>query len=348
MSNASLTPTFIIHLDGSRIPVELESSVLKIVTYDKIDMPGAFEISLSDSDRAICNGSDFTLGSEVKITMGYKDDVQEVFCGEVTSIAPQVRRNADDLLVIKGHNSLLRLNRGKVTRHFASMTDADILTDIAGLSGLGTDIEAVGSQRLFAVQNNMTNMDYLLQMAKKYDCRIGVENGTLMFKKLVSGDSADVILETGKTLLDFYPVMDTSSLLTSVEVRSWDNEAGEPILGTATTDDIANVIGGSVTGNKLVEDNFNCRIEQITDFTVPDVSSADAMALDILTQNSMNFIKGAGSCEGNYNISAGKMIELKEVGGPFDGKYHTVGVKHIFNCTTGYTTSFEVVRNGTE
>lgn len=348
MSTVSLTPTFIIHLDGSRIPVELESSVLKIVAYDRVDMPGAFEIHLSDSDREITNGSDFTIGSEVKITMGYKDDVQEVLVGEITSLIPQFRRNSDDLLIVKGHNPLLRLNRGKVTKAFLEMTDSDILTEIASLSGLGVDIETVGTNRLFMVQNNQTNMDYLLKMAKKYDCRIWIEDGTLMFKKVESGDSADVVLEVGKTLLDFYPVMDTASLITKVEVRGWDNEAGEVVLGSAGVGDITNIIGGSTLGNQQVEDNFGDRLEQITDTTIIDTESADQMALDLLTQNSMEFIKGSGTCEGNYNICAGKMIELKEIGGPFEGKYYTVGVKHIFNSVTGYTTSFEVVRNGTE
>lgn len=335
-------------MDGSRIPVELESSVLKIVAYDRVDMPGAFEIHLSDSDREISNGSDFTIGSEVKITMGYKDDVQEVLVGEITSLIPQFRRNSDDILVVKGHNQLLRLNRGKVTKAFLEMTDSDILNEIASLSGLGTDIEVVGSERLFMVQNNQTNMDYLLKMAKKYDCRIWIEDGTLMFKKVESGDSADVVLEVGKTLLDFYPVMDTASLITKIEVRGWDNEAGEVVLGTAGVGDITNIIGGSTVGNQIVEDSFGERMEQITDTTIIDTESADQMALDLLTQNSMEFIKGAGNCEGNYNIRAGKMIELKEIGGSFEGKYYTVGVKHIFNSVTGYTTNFEVVRNGTE
>lgn len=348
MSTVSLTPTFIIHLDGSRIPVDLESSVLKIITYDRVDLPGSFEIYLSDSDKGIINGSDFVLGSEIKITMGYKDDVSIVFTGEITALNSQIRRNADNILIVKGYNSLLRLNRGKVTKAFLEMNDVDILTEIAGASGLGTDIEAIGTDRLFSTQYNETNMDYLLKMAKKYDCRIWVEEGTLMFKKVLIGDSADIILETGKTLLDFYPVLDTSNLLTGVEVRAWDNEAGEFILGTALAGDITNIIGGSITGNSLVDENFGPRIEQITDTTVLDASSADAMALDILTQNSMNFIKGTGSCEGDYNLFPGSMIELKEVGGPFEGKYYVVGVRHIFNSSTGYTTSFEVVRNGTE
>lgn len=348
MSTVSLTPTFIIHLDGSRIPVDLEASVLKVIAYDRVDLPGAFEIHLSDSDREITNGSDFAIGSEVKITMGYKDDVKEVICGEITSLTPQFRRNSDDLLIVKGHNPLLRLNRGKLTKAFLEMSDSDILNEIASLSSLGVDIEAVGTDRLFMVQNNQTNMDYLLKMAKKYDCRIWVEDGTLKFKKIESGDSSDVVLEVGKTLLDFYPVMDTASLLTKVEVRGWDNEAGAVVMGSAGVSDIANIVGGSKTGNKLVEENFGDRIEQITDMTIVDAESADAMALDILTQNSMDFIKGSGTCEGNYNICAGKMIELKEIGGPFEGKYYTVGVKHVFNSVTGYSTSFEVVRNGTE
>lgn len=348
MSTVSLTPTFIIHLNGSRIPVELESSVLKIVAYDRVDLPGYFELHLSDSDRELTNGSDFTIGSEVKITMGYKDDVSEVLVGEITSLWPQFRRNSDDILIVKGHNPLLRLNRGKITKAYVEMNDADILTEIAGNSGLGTDIDSVGSDRLFMVQNNQTNMDYLMQMAKKYDCRIWVEGGNLKFKKIQSGESTEVILEVGKTLLDFYPVMDTAELITKVEVRGWDNEAGEVVMGQAGVSDIESIIGGSTSGNQIVEDNFGDRVEQVTDTMIIDTDSADAQAKDLLTQNSMKFIKGYGNCEGDYNICAGKMIELKEVGGPFEGKYYTVGVKHIFNCVTGYSTYFEVVRNGCE
>ncbi|MBN2532181.1 MAG: phage late control D family protein [Spirochaetales bacterium] len=343
----SLTPCFIVYLEGSRFTAEQEYAVKQIIVDERVDRPSLFSITMSDTLRQWTDSSDFSEGAEVKIMLGYKDDIEEVFSGEVVAINPQFRMKSDDILVIKGSNAIHRLLRGKKTRSFSEMTDADIIKEIVSECGLKDDIDDIGVNHLFTMQHNQTNYDYLMSMARKYNCNMHVKDKTLMFKQPSDESNEEVIIEWGKTLLEFNVQADTSDLVSEVEVKGWDNEKGEAITGSATVDDIQKLFDRDVFGGSIVKENFGDSKMIILDNSILDQESADALALDIISKNSMNYIHGSGKVQGNYKIHAGMMIELKELGGRFSGKYYVESVKHIFDATAGYTTHFTVLKNAT-
>ena len=142
-----LTPCFILYLNGSRFTADQEYNVKHILIEERVDLPSSFSLTLSDPLREWTDSSDFSEGSEIKIMLGYKDDVEEVFCGDIISINPQFRMNSDDILVIKGSNTIHRLLRGKKTRSFSEMTDADIIKEIASECNLKDEIDDIGQHR---------------------------------------------------------------------------------------------------------------------------------------------------------------------------------------------------------
>jgi uncharacterized protein len=345
--DTKLTPCFVLYLNGTRFTAEQEYSVKQIVVEERVDLPSSFSITLSDNLRQWTDSEDLSEGAEVKIMLGYKDDIEEVFCGDIISINPQFRMNCDDVVVIKGQNGMHRLFRGKKTRSFIEMTDADIIKEIASECGLKDEIDDIGIEHLFTMQNNMTNYDYLMAMARKYDCKMHVKEKTLVFKKIQDESSEEVIAEWGKTLLEFNVKADVNSLVSEVEVIGWNNEQGEAIVGTATVDDIPVLFDRDVYGGSIVKDNFGDAKMVIVDNAVIDQGGADTLALDIISKNAMDYVSGSGKVQGNYKINAGIMIELKELGTRFSGTYYVESVKHIFAAGIGYSTYFNVAKNAT-
>ena len=342
-----LTPCFILYLNGSRFTADQEYNVKHILIEERVDLPSSFSLTLSDPLREWTDSSDFSEGSEIKIMLGYKDDVEEVFCGDIISINPQFRMNSDDILVIKGSNTIHRLLRGKKTRSFSEMTDADIIKEIASECNLKDEIDDIGVDHLFTMQNNQTNYDYLSAMARKYNCKMHVKDKTLMFKKIQDESDDEVVIEWGKTLLEFNIQTDTSLLVTEVEVIGWNNEKGEAVIGSSTVDDIEKIFDRDVFGGVIVKENFGDTKMVVVDNSILDQGSADSLALDIISKNSMNYVRGTGKVQGDYKIHAGMMIELKECSTRFSGLYYVESAKHIFDSVRGYTTYFTVSKNAT-
>ncbi|MBN1699186.1 MAG: phage late control D family protein [Spirochaetales bacterium] len=343
----NLTPCFIIYINGTRLSGVKEASVKHIVIDERIDMPSTFTVTLSDASRQLVDSEDFSDGSELKIHLGYKDDVEEIISGIIVGVNPQYRKNADDILVVRGKNGLHSLFRGKKTRAFNNVTDADIIRQIADECGLGAEIDDLPHNHLFTMQYNQTDYDYIMAMARNYNCRVNVCDKKLIFKRMEDSSGKDIILEWGKTLLEFSVQTDTNSIVTEVEVRGWDNDKGESVVGTATVDDLNKPFDGDILGGKLVKDNFGDVKMVVVADDIPDQNEARNMALDILSGNAMNYVKGLGKSEGNYNIKAGSMVILKEVGTRFSGKYYVNRAKHVFTPETGYLTYFHISRNTT-
>lgn len=343
--NKTLIPEFIIYLNGPRLSVEKAADIQEIIINEKVDAPSTFMISMSDMDRKWTDSDDLSEGSEIKIQLGYKDEVDELMYGEITAISPSYRKNSDDHVLIKGSNHLHRLVRAKKTRSFSNMTDNVIFNKIANEAGLHSDTEHIGVNHSFAVQRNQTDYEYLLSISKKYNCKLWSDNKCLYVKKIKENSGEDIILEWGKTLLEFYPQLDTSNLITEVETRGWDNKNRNTVIGKATINDITQKIGGKTLGAAIVKKNFgDCQMTFLDD-NIFDQKSADSAALDIITHNSMSYISASGKTQGNNKIRAGNIMELKELGGRFSGKYYVDSVKHHFSAKLGYSTSFNLVRN---
>ena len=82
--NKTLTPTWIAYVDGARLGWKHEGALKSIRIHDGLNSIGTaslvFDLPATDFD----NDDVFSEGSEVSVHLGYKDDVEEVFSGEVT------------------------------------------------------------------------------------------------------------------------------------------------------------------------------------------------------------------------------------------------------------------------
>ncbi|MBN2735380.1 MAG: phage late control D family protein [Spirochaetales bacterium] len=337
-------PTFIIYLNGTRLSVEQEGAVKQVIINDRINVPSSCSIVLSDTAKMWMDDSSFEEGVGVSVHLGYKDDIDEVFNGEVVGMDVQFRKGAGTTTVVKCLNVIHRLRRVKKHRIFSEMTDGDIFNEIASENGLSLDIDDIGGDKLFVIQKDITDYEFLLSAAMRYGCKLWAKEKKLFFKAENEENSEEIIVEWGKSLKDFSAQLDTSNIITEVSVTGWDNDKGESFTGTIAFGDVPPV-GGSTLGGDSVESNFGAAAVSITDEKVLDQSEAEKLALDMISSNSFNFIRGNGACNGNFMIKAGCLLTVKEVGGKFSGEYLVEEARHVLNASTGYTTYFSVMRN---
>ncbi len=344
MGANSSDPTFIVYLDGTRLSVEQEGAVKQIIINDRLNVPSSCSIILSDTEKMWMDDSAFEEGVAVSVHLGYKDDIDEVFNGEITGMDVQFRKGAGTTTVVKCLNTIHRLRRVKKHRIFSETTDTDIFDEIASENGLSLEIDDIGGDKLFMIQKDITDHEFILGAAMRYGCKLWAHEKNLYFKKENEEDSEEIILEWGKTLKDFSASLDTSNIITEVSVTGWDNDKGESFTGMKAFGDVSPV-GGSTLGGDSVDSNFGGAAVSITDAKVLDQSEAEQLALDVLNANSFNFMKGSGACGGNFLIKAGVLVTLKEVGGKFSGDYIVEEARHVLHASTGYTTYFSVMRN---
>lgn len=340
----TLTPGFIVYINGTRLGVEHEASVKRIVVKDRLDGPAGFAVYLSDMDREWLDSEDFSEGNSISIHLGYKDDIEEIMEGEVTGISTELKKNATAMTVVKGRNIIHRLKSGVKSRVFTETTIGDIIDQVASDNGMSTDVDPVGGDAVFWVQRDQSDYDLVMALARRYNCKVWGSVDTLFFKQ-VTESTDDVVLEWGKTLLEFSGNTETQNLITEVEVCGWDDLAGAGIIGTSSLSDIAVKIGDGQLGGEIVEENFGARKVVLTDSRVIDQDSADTIAMEYISRNSFNFVSVKAKCEGDYRIKAGIEIELIDVGGRFSGAYLVSEVTHSFQSSVGYHSSLVLNRN---
>lgn len=344
-NDTKLTPCFIVYVNGTRFSAEQEADVKEIVISDRIDSSSVFTITMSDMKKKWIDYKDFSEGTKVSIWLGYKDAVVEVLEGEITGIYPRFQKNSDSQIIIKGNDYLQRMDRGSKTKSFANMKESDVVKKIIKDAGLEANIPAFGSKKIFTVQNNKSDLDYIQEIAFNNNYIVTISKKKVAFKTLAEMGKKNIIVEWGKTLIEFFPKLDLNPLVSKVEVRGWDNLKGAPVVGKATTDNIKSKIGGSKVGAKKISSMGGEASFVIIDNEVIDQKSAEKLAQSFITNNSMEYIAGKGACQGDNRIIAGSIIEIKELGKKFSGKYLVDGVTHRFIANYGYTTHFEVSRN---
>ena len=146
------------------------------------DLAQATSLLFGSSPLDFCNDGTFTIESEVSIHLGYKDDVHEVFAGEVTGFAPRLDEYSAPLMEVKMHSKLRRLERGTKCASFEHKTPAGIIRDIVSKYNMDSDVEEFGPEYNYIEQASYTDHGYILYLAGKYGKSVYCHGNTVHVK----------------------------------------------------------------------------------------------------------------------------------------------------------------------
>src|SRR5689334_14551817 len=202
-----LRAELVIKVNG-RAQKDMLDDIIEVVVDSNLHLPAMASIELYDTTMEWVDDTLLAIGKPVEISFEAqeRDEKAEgtprvLFKGEITSLEPVFKPSGQVSMLIRCYDQTHRLHMGKRTRTFLEKTDGDIAKDVAGDSGLTPDVDATTTKIPYVLQHNQTNMEFLLERARRIGYWVYASEGKLHFKKPAATFPAGTKLEYGQELM---------------------------------------------------------------------------------------------------------------------------------------------------
>ena len=343
--NKTLTPIWIVYADGARLPCKYDGALRKIRVFERLNSIGTASLVFGMSAPDFDNDDAFCEGSEVSVHLGYKDDVEEVFSGEVTGFAPRFGEYGAPRMEVQIETKLHRLDKGICSKSFESKTTSQIIKEIITKHNLKAVVEKFGPMHNYTEQRNITDYDYITQLAYKYGKTVWCQGNTIYVKTEITPSEDDVILEWGKSIISARSKTSITKQLSAATCTGWSMMDCRGFTATATMKDIPLKIGGEYSWEDNSKGYDPKRTEQITTEEIPDEDDAAAVAKAYIQNRSFKFQSCDIKTQGNYHIKPGNRLTVKYIGKQNDGEYLIESVEHTLDIQDGFITKCHLIRN---
>jgi uncharacterized protein len=344
------SPSFKVLANGNVVPEATALAILTIQASDYVEGAAVFTLTINDWDSKLQSfkGIDTQLdvGTQIEIRVGYVDTMTSLLTGEVTAIEPDFPDSGSPVLKIHGYDLLQRFRRGRNTRTFTNMTDSQVAEQVARTLQLNAQTDDTQVVHEYLLQNNQTDIDFLLDRARRIRYEVVVEGRTLYFRKPANDQSQVTTLTYGLTLKSFYPRLNTLNQVSEVVVQGWDPKTKQIVTGTAQAGDQTTLMGGSTLGVTATQTAFFDTQTLVVSHALFSNGEALQIAKGKFNDMTLEYIKGEGVAVGDPTIRAGTVVSLKGLGTRFSGLYYVTSTTHVV-AHTGYSTRFTAVRNAT-
>jgi phage protein D len=343
--NKHLVPVCIIYIDGNRLDLAYEGAFRSIRVLDKLNGVSRCNVTFDCGEIKLQNDRTIGLGSWITVQMGYKDDTDEVFDGEI--VARRVKRRAwgSAEFEITGVNTLQRLGHGVRNRRFEKKSYSQAITEIVEKHGLRADTESFGRKIEHWEGGPRTDLDLVLELARRYGRDVYCYGNKVYVKEQMMVRLDEIIYEWGRSLISFRGFADISKQISVSRYIGWDILKGEKFVGEKGIGDVTQKVGGSKDWTKISKGGSGKWKDTMVDYGLLDRREAEERALGKLREKSFQFMRAEGSAEGNSRLMAGMRVEVKGAGGLYSGEYIAEYVIHEFSLISGYITTFGLKRN---
>ena len=346
--NKHLTPVWIVYVDGRRLDTDHEGALQRIIVDDRINGIGECTLEFDTSAVKLLDAGIFNYESEVSIHLGYKDDCEKVFSGDVTSMEVELLEYGHEQLRITCSNCLYKLKNARRSTSFEGKKLSDVLKETLDTYSLQGKIDDFGSKKEYSTEIGESDYDYLMNAARYYGKTVYAYESTVYVKDEVTIASDDIILEWGKSLISFKAEGSIKNQLSDCTFVGWDAEKCEAITGTAGIGDLKLKVGGGKSWKDNAKNAAGIWKSIIVTDDLLDNDDAKNRALAEVYNHSMCFQTGVGKCEGNYKVHPGMRVSIKYVGKKYSGEYIADRVIHTFNTSGAFITEVYVKRNMSE
>ncbi|MEO0969532.1 MAG: VgrG-related protein [Cyanobacteria bacterium J06639_18] len=350
-----------IEIDGNPVSSLFMEDILQIVVEESLHRPGMFTLVIQNDyfpgrkeDEVWRHKDLLQIGKSVRI--GFTSSTTEspdfsdehtnyILDGEITAIDTNFTGRSQAPVVVRGYDFSHRLHRGRYNRSFLNMTDSDIVQKITEEVGIKVgQLDPSGVVHDYIFQPNQTNMEFLRERAARIGFELFIQDGVLNFRK-PKADSDELALKWLKDIHGFRVNVTSAEQVREVEVRGWDYTQKRPIVSTVQSASVITQTDngvGSETSNK-----FNGKPPKpkmiIVDKPVFKPKEADIMAQALCDELGGQFISADAQSEGNAEVRAGKIVNLKDMG-QHSGKYYITETRHTYSARV-YTTDFSIRGN---
>lgn len=340
-----LTPDREVLIDGQPISAALDSALTCVEIQQSLSLVDMAVLTFDNPAGKIGDAPTLDCGKEVEIKVGYVGQLVSLFKGDIVALEPSYPVEGKPFVIVRAYDRKHRLRRGRKQRTFLNQKVSDIASAIASEEGLTPDIEDTQVQHPYIIQNNQSNVDFLHELGRRYHVEVRVlgTERKLVVKKPQNTQGPAKTIKWGRDLKSFYVKKSVANVPTEVETRTWS------VTQKSMTSSKATSLHGQLGSSSIISEAntaFGASKRLIAIRPTQDPQEAAAMAASILNEEAMNAVKGHGTLVGDATIVPGMVIELEALGTTWSGKYYVTGATHVVHRVSGYSTRFEVKRNG--
>lgn len=345
------TPESRILINDVEIAPDLRADILEISVRQYIVGGDCFEITINalgsqDRDLKWLDSTEIALGNKVEVQLGYRGELTSLIVGEITALAASFPADAGPQVRVQGFDRLHRLRRGRRTRVFHEVKDSQIAEQIAADMGLTPDVEDSEVVHDYILQNNLADVDFLIERARRIRYEVTVQDDRLIFRRAANHLGSEESLEYMIDLKWFSVRLSTHAQVSELAVRGWNPLSKEAILGVARSGNLTTLMDGDSAGPDLAQAaGFGEPSQTIVDIPVYSQAEADQIAKARFNDVSIELLRGEAEAVGRPTLRAGITVELRGLGQKLSGRYYVSKAEHVITPSVGYVTRIDVQRN---
>ncbi len=247
MPNLRFIPDFVIKINGQAISRSMRASVSSVHYQDGIEGADRVELALVNDNLRWFKEPSLKTNNSLSLSMGYVDDMQDMFSGEITGIDATFPGSGVPSLTVVAHDPLNKMMHGNIQINWPSMPDPAIVATIAGKYGLVPDADSGGLlAALISIvefildgherRQTVSDFEFLSQIAHEYGLDMYIDPfrpNTLLFSGLELSSQQPVrklVWGQDGSLIDFTPRLSTVGQVFGVGIRIYIQEIGTELV----------------------------------------------------------------------------------------------------------------------
>ncbi|GAB1420219.1 VgrG-related protein [Anaerolineales bacterium] len=337
-----VSPLFIdqiyIKVNGSNLTAEVMSNLLAAEVESTFATPSVASLRFFDDNFSIIDSSVMAIGNTIEIAIKTSHAEEIVFKGDIIALEPHCTLEDGVVSVIQAYDRRYRLNSGSHTKAYINVKDSDIINTLVG----GGRIDSTTTVRDVVIQDNMTDLDFLYYLASRNNMSVFFDGDRYTVKKVTNSDLSSHAVIWGVDVKGFFPRASAARQVGEVVVQGWDQKNKVAFRGSAKANDSKMLptigINHATSINTTMSSSST---HMMVNEPVKDQSEANAIAKSVMDEIISGFVVADCVIFGNPNIKVGDIVEIKNTGSRFSGKYRTTSVTHIYD-PSAFETHFTV------
>ncbi|WP_327219432.1 VgrG-related protein [Streptomyces cyaneofuscatus] len=348
MAQQGVSTALVVEFGGTPLPAKFVNTLVEGHVDDSRTLPDLFLLRFRDPDRVLLEQAGLKIGTEARLLAraGGGTAPTPLLEGVVTALEVELDETGT-FTVVRGLDESHRLFRGRRVASYQNMTLADICGQVAQRAGLKPGpVDIAGPVLEHIAQPNITDWEFVRGLAEEAGAQAYVREGQLHITRPAEAGSAPdssaraerdpLVLELGSNLLRCRAGISAAEQVSEVEVRGWDVQAKQPLVGRAPAGTSSTLELG-VTAAEVSAPFGEARFV-VTDAVYGTQAQVDQAAKALAERIAGSFAELEAVIRGNPEVRAGSAVALNAVGAPFEGRYTVTASRHVFDAVRGYET----------
>ncbi|WP_230275582.1 VgrG-related protein [Deinococcus sp. 6YEL10] len=329
-----------LNIDGQDMPRALFEQIDEVTVDSSLQLPDVATVTLRDPQGLLVDDEKFRLGARIRVIAQVRSHRETVFDGELVEVEPRFTRSTQ-FLRLRAFDRLHRLARGTHTRSFLNVSDMDLVKKLAGEAGMTARTEASSVVHPYVLQHNQTNLAFLRERASRLGYILYADGTELRCESVRGQDPIELVW--GDTLTEFLPRLTSLGQTSQSTVRSWDPKQKRSVVGQAAAGQGKAQVPESSRSEGVAQQAFDMDAPTTSStLIVREQAYATAIAQAQRNRVSEHLIEARGTAAGYPRLTAGTILDVKNVGRRFSGQYVASSVRHLYRNGEGYSTEFSV------